>query len=277
MARLDAATRAKLPDAAFAYIDSHGERRLPIYDEAHVRNALARFNQVAFEDDRAREQARKRLLNAAKKFRIVPVGFISGQLRTERELALARAEHSPALPTGFVTMLMTDIEGSTALLHRVGEHYQQLLGDVRDLLRETAAQADGHVVDMRADECFAAFECPRSALAAAVEIQRELGRRRWVDEVHVRVRAGIHAGYPTLAKAAYVGIAVHIAARVGAAAHGGQILISGDVGTALKGAIPEGVRFRQLGAHRLRGIADQVALYQVVAPGLDGTFPPPRT
>src|SRR5689334_13426028 len=84
MSRLDATRRARLPDSAFAYIDSRGRRRLPIHDEAHVRNALARFNQVAFENDAARERARKRLLNAAKKYRIVPVGFITGQLQYEQ-------------------------------------------------------------------------------------------------------------------------------------------------------------------------------------------------
>ena len=81
MARLDSTKRADLPDRAFAYIDSRGRRRLPIHDAAHVRNALARFGQVKFEDEHARERARKRLLNAAKKYGIVPVGFIAGQLR----------------------------------------------------------------------------------------------------------------------------------------------------------------------------------------------------
>jgi hypothetical protein len=79
MSRLDSRKRARLPDRAFAYVDSHGRRWLPVNDKAHVKNALARFNQVAFENDAARERARKRLLNAAKKYRIVPVGFITGQ------------------------------------------------------------------------------------------------------------------------------------------------------------------------------------------------------
>src|SRR5213594_317534 len=86
MGQLSASERAKLPNSAFAYIDAQGRRKLPINDEAHVRNALARFERVAFEDDAARERARKRLLNAAKKYRIVPVGFIDGQLRSERTL-----------------------------------------------------------------------------------------------------------------------------------------------------------------------------------------------
>src|SRR6516162_9878091 len=85
MSQLTAKTRARLRNAAFAYVDSKGRRRLPIHDEAHVRNALARFNQTRFEDDAARERARKRLLTAAKKYGIVPIGFMAGQLASERQ------------------------------------------------------------------------------------------------------------------------------------------------------------------------------------------------
>src|SRR2546427_3988634 len=89
MPRLKPKKRARLPDRAFAYVDSRGRRRLPVHDKAHVRNALARFNEVAFENDAARERARNRLLNAAKKYRIVPVGFITGLLQSERRAATA--------------------------------------------------------------------------------------------------------------------------------------------------------------------------------------------
>src|SRR5688500_15650273 len=89
MAKLDAGKRDKLPDSAFAYDDSRGRRRLPIHDESHVRNALARFNQVRCEDEGARERARKRLLTAAKRYSIVPIGFITGQIESERTHAVA--------------------------------------------------------------------------------------------------------------------------------------------------------------------------------------------
>src|ERR1700730_12000809 len=89
MTYLDAKTRAGLPDSAFAYVDSRGRRRLPINDEAHVRNALSRFNQTTFEDEAARDRARTRLLNAAKKYALVPVGFMTGQLRTQSRQAAA--------------------------------------------------------------------------------------------------------------------------------------------------------------------------------------------
>src|SRR5262249_60397008 len=95
MAQLSAKARARLPNTAFAYVDSKGQRRLPIHDAAHVKNALARFEQTRFEDDEARERARKRLLNAAKKHGIVPIGFITGQLMTER-----RERGCPGPPRG---------------------------------------------------------------------------------------------------------------------------------------------------------------------------------
>src|SRR3954454_10028734 len=120
MAKLDAKTRATLPDSAFAYIDSAGKRRLPINDASHVRNALSRFNQVVFEDDAARDQARLRLLRAAKKHGVVPIGFISAQLQPQRKF-----------PKGHVTFLLIDIEGSTTLLARLGDRYPSLIAAVR--------------------------------------------------------------------------------------------------------------------------------------------------
>ena len=164
MARLDSTKRADLPDSAFAYVDSRGRRRLPIHDEAHVRNALARFSQVNFEDERARERARKRLLNAAKKYGIVPVGFITGQLQSEREFGELRRAKPVQLPSGFVTMLMTDIEGSTALVDRLGDRYRELINEVRAILEDTASAMAGQVVETRADEFFAVFERPQPRL-----------------------------------------------------------------------------------------------------------------
>ena len=107
MPQLGATARAHLPDTAFAYIDSRGQRRLPIHDASHVRNALARFEQVAFEDDAARERARQRLLRAAKKYGIVPLGFFDGQLRKERQQTeiKARARDIASLPRGTVTSM----------------------------------------------------------------------------------------------------------------------------------------------------------------------------
>jgi class 3 adenylate cyclase len=276
MPRLAATKRAKLPDRAFAYVDSRGHRRLPIHDAVHVRNALARFNQVSFEDDQCRERARSRLLNAAKRFRIVPVGFITGQLASERHLG-RRGESAAALPSGFVTMLLTDIESSTTLLHRLGDRYGKLLRAVRTLLTRTARESGGRVVETRADEFFAAFAQPAGALDTALAVQRELNGRRWLDRHEVRLRIGIHSGYPTLAEENYLGMAVHTAARICSAAHGGQVIVSADTRTALGAPIPPGVRFRRLGLFALRGIPAEVELFQVTAKGVLSRFPPPRT
>jgi class 3 adenylate cyclase len=273
MARLESAARANLPDSAFAYVDSRGNRRLPINDAAHVRNALARFNQVVFEDEEARERGRTRLLKAAKKYGIVPVGFIAGQLNSERELGRRSSREPVMLPSGFVTLMLTDIEGSTALLQRLGDDYGELLDGVRTLLKDAVLASRGHVVDTRADEFFAVFEPPAAALEAAVSVQRALRERAWVNDLEVRVRVGIHSGYPTIRADNYIGMAVHTAARICDAAHGGQVLVSGDARTAARGSTPDGVRFRSLGSSRLRGLPDEVAIYQLAAKGLMSRFP----
>jgi class 3 adenylate cyclase len=278
MPRLSAQARAQLPDTAFAYIDSRGQRRLPIHDEAHVRNALGRFNQIKFEDDAARERARKRLLTAAKKHGIVPIGFITGQLATERLEGESRGRDAAPrdLPTGQVTLLLADIESSTGLLRRIGEDYAGLLGDVRRILRRAVKRAGGTEVDARADEFFAVFKRPADALEAAIAIQRRLESRKWASKVTVRIRIGLHTGRPALTESGYVGLAVHTAARVCGAGHGGQIVLSSATVQAAEVSLPAGVSVRALGAHRLAGLADPVVLFQLEADGLPTSFPPPR-
>ncbi|MGZ6296217.1 MAG: hypothetical protein ACXWOW_02060 [Candidatus Limnocylindrales bacterium] len=278
MPELDARRRARLPASAFAYIDASGRRRLPINDEAHVRNALARFNQVRFEDEAARERARRKVLAAAKKYRIVPLGFITGQLQAERRRgeADARRRVTGSLPSGSVTFLLSDIEGSTDLLQRLGERYAALLSEVRRIHRTAVRRAGGHEVDARADEFFAVFAKPAAALEAALAVEARLRGRAWPDGVAVRARIGLHGGRPTLTEAGYVGLSVHTVARICAAGHGGQILLSGGLRTALEGSQPEGVDFRPLGTYRLRGLPEPVLLCQVIAVGLPERFPPAR-
>jgi len=272
MPRLDPKERASLPDRAFAYIDSGGRRRLPIHDPAHVRNALVRFGQVAFEDEPARERARMRLLNAAKKFKIVPVGFIAGQLQTAR----AQRPGPIDLPSGFVTMLMTDIEDSTGLVQQLGARYRQLIDEVWSILRRGVVDSGGHEVEARADEFFAVFESPRAAVDAAVALQLELIGRSWIDDLAVRVRIGIHSGYPTSTETNYVGMDVNTASRITAVGHGGQVVVSANTREGVKASAPNGVRFKALGEHKLRGLPDPVALFQVAAKGLPSRFPPLR-
>jgi len=272
---LGATARARLPDSAFAYIDSQRQRRLPIHDASHVRNALARFEQVAFEDDVARERSRQRLLRAAKKYGIVPLGFFDGQLRKERlqtEMK-ARARDIASLPRGTVTFLLTDIEDSTGLLRRLGDGYASVLRDTRTLIRKSVRDAGGHEVDARADEFFAAFGDPARALDAAVAIQRSLRRRDWPDSALVCVRIGIHTGRTTLTESGYVGIAVHTAARLCSAGHGGQILLSSAAREVLAAGSADGISFRSLGRYTLAGLTDAEALFQVRAADLRARFP----
>jgi len=270
VAKLSAKERANLPDRAFAYVDDEGKRRLPIHDEAHVRNALVRFDRVAFPDDATRDAARRRLLNAAKRFGIVPVGFITNQLRSERgDLS--------ELPTGSVTFLLTDIEGSTALLRLLGDDYAHLLRDVRSLIRQAVRKSGGHKVDATGDGFFAVFGDTGSAIHAAVETQRALAERAWPGKVDVRVRAGIHTGRPTLTDAGYVGLSVHTVARVCSAAHGGQIVVSSHTKAAIADQMPAGMRLRSLGRHRLAGLPRAEQLFQLECEGLQRRFPPLRT
>ncbi len=276
MPPLDPKQRAGLPDRAFAYIDSRGARRLPIHDAAHVRNALARFGRVSFEDDRARDRTRLRLLNAAKKFKIVPIGFIAGQLQSERSLD-PRVDGAARLPSGFVTMLMTDIEGSTGLVQHLGDRYQGVIDDVWSILRRSVVAAGGHEVEARADEFFAVFEAPRDAVDSAIAAQRDLLDASWPDELEVCVRIGIHSGYPTLSRQNYIGVDVHAASRICSVGHGGQVVVSANTRDAVKSSAPDGVRFKGLGAHRLRGLTSDVQLFQVAAKGLRASFPPLRT
>jgi class 3 adenylate cyclase len=265
MPPLGARERAGLPDSAFAYIDSQGRRVLPIHDEAHVRNALTRFSRVSFEDEAGRDRARMRLLKAAQKYRIMPLGFVGSQFRPEQKL-----------PRGQVTFALADIEGSTELLHRLGDGYGPVLSQLRRLLRKAVQRAGGREVDARGDELFAAFGRPVSALAAAVAIQRDLGARAWPDGIQVRVRIGIHTGRPTLAETGYIGLAVHTVARVCTAAHGGQIVISSAARDALGSSLPDGIALKSLGSWRLSGLRESVELLQIRADDLLDDFPPPR-
>jgi class 3 adenylate cyclase len=263
---LDAKQRASLPDSAFAYIDSEGRRRLPINDAVHVRNALSRFNQVAFESEAARDKARTRLLRAASRFGVVPIGFVSAQLQPQRKL-----------PKGHVTFLLTDIERSTELLARLDDRYASLLTAVRRAMRDAVRKSGGREVDARADDLFAVFEQPSGALEAALAIQRAMHAGPWTDGVDVRVRIGVHSGRPTLTETGYVGLSVHKAARICHAAHGGQIVLSSSVQASVLESLAEGVTLRSLGAWRFPGLRDPDEIFQVEVGDLLANFPPLRS
>jgi class 3 adenylate cyclase len=266
MPPLDAKQRASLPDSAFAYIDSRGRRRLPINDAPHVRNALSRFSQVVFEDEAARDRARTRLLRAASKHGVVPIGFVSAQLQPQRKL-----------PKGHVTFLLTDVEGSTELLARLEDRYPSLLAAVRRAMRGAVRKAGGREVDARADDLFAVFEQAPAALEAALAIQRAMRAGPWPEGIDVRVRIGVHSGRPTLTETGYVGLSVHKAARICYAAHGGQIVLSAGVHAAVLATLADGVTLRSLGAWRFQGLREAEDIYQVEAHDLLGDFPPLRS
>ncbi len=273
MARLSSTERSGLPDRAFAYVDAGGIRRLPIHDPSHVRNALARFHQVRFADDVARERARARLLRAAQRFRIVPVGFIANELEAARR-ATARGG---GLPTGFVTMVMTDVEGSTALVRQVGDRFGELMDAMWSVLRRSVASFGGYEVEARADEFFAAFEAPRSAVDAAVAMQRALLGGTPTDGPLVRIRVGVHSGYPTSTPGNYVGLDVNTTSRITALGHGGQIIVSANTREAVRATDSRGVKFVELGTYPLRGLSEPVSLFQVASAGLPRRFPPLRS
>jgi WD40 repeat protein/class 3 adenylate cyclase len=179
------------------------------------------------------------------------------------------------LPTGTVTFLFTDIEGSTRLLHALGDGYAGVLSDHRRLLRDAFGRHDGVEVDTQGDSFFVAFADARYAVAAAVDAQTALARHAWPRGTEVRVRMGLHTGEPLASDGHYVGIDVHRGARIAAAAHGGQTLVSERTREIVAGdGVP--VALRDVGACRLKDLPEPERLYQLVIDGLPSTFPPPR-
>ena len=168
------------------------------------------------------------------------------------------------LPAGEVTMLFTDIEGSTRMLSELGDAYADVLVKHHSLIRDAVGRYGGEEVDTQGDAFFVVFRDPTDALAAALDAQRALAR------TDIRVRMGLHWGLVTRTDDGYVGIEVHRAARIGAAAHGGQIIISKPV----RDLLGADVEFRDLGEHRLKDLPEPEWLYQPLVPGLPADFPP---
>src|SRR5437660_523466 len=181
------------------------------------------------------------------------------------------------LPTGTVTLLFSDMEGSTRLLQRLGKRYADLLAECRDLLRHLFVQYHGHEVDTQGDAFFVAFARATDALAAAAAMQRALAEHGWPAGITVRVRIGLHTGEPLLTADGYIGLDVHHAARIMSAGHGGQILISQTTRDLVEHDLPEGVRLRDIGEHRLKDLGRKSHLFQLVIAGMPADFPPLRT
>lgn len=181
------------------------------------------------------------------------------------------------LPTGTVTFLFTDIEGSTRLLDELGDRYAQVLEEHHRLVRAAVEKHGGVEVATEGDAFFVAFSRPQDAVAAAADAQHAIARHAWPGRLPLAVRMGIHTGTPQIAAENYVGLDVHRAARVMAAGHGGQVLVSPAARQLVDETALDGVSFRDLGEHRLKDLAHPQRLYQLVAPGLRGEFPPVRT
>jgi predicted ATPase/class 3 adenylate cyclase len=182
-----------------------------------------------------------------------------------------------ALPSGTVSLLFTDIDGSTRLLEQLGDAYATLLSDHHRLVSEAIAAHGGSHVDAAGDGLFVSFPTARAALLACIDAQRAIAKHQWPKGADVRVRMGLHTGEPLSAVAGYVGIDVHRAARICAAGHGGQILLSEAAHALIGTALPDEVSFRDLGEHRLKDLATPIRLYQVVGPELRSEFPPVRS
>src|SRR3954454_23343955 len=157
------------------------------------------------------------------------------------------------LPSGTVTLLFTDIEGSTRLLKQLGDRYGGVLGAHRRILREAAASFDGREVDTQGDSFFFVFTRANAAVGAAVAAQRALADHEWPADGVVRVRMGLHTGEPAVGEERYVGLGVHRAARIGAVAHGGQVLLSSATRELVEDTVA-GLSVRDLGSYRLKDI-----------------------
>jgi predicted ATPase/class 3 adenylate cyclase len=181
------------------------------------------------------------------------------------------------LPTGTVTFLFTDLEGSTRLVQRLGEAYPAVLERHVRLISDAITAASGTSFGSEGDAVFAVFRDAAAAATAAAVAQRALAAEPWPEDVGVRVRMGLHTGAGTLGGTNYVGLDVHRAARIAAAGHGGQIVLSAPTRAALGESLPRGLALRDLGLHRLKDLAEAEHLYQLDVAGLETEFPELRS
>ncbi|HET7703722.1 MAG TPA: adenylate/guanylate cyclase domain-containing protein [Candidatus Limnocylindrales bacterium] len=201
-----------------------------------------------------------------------PTAALTGRTATEPPSA------SPALPTGTVAFVFTDIEGSTRLAQALpADRWEALLDRHRQLIRTAVAAHGGVEVMTEGDGFFLAFPRTAAAIAAVVQAQRALAAEPWPDDAPIRVRMGVHTGDGRLDRdRSYVGADVHRAARVAAAGHGGQVLLSETTSTLVADELPPGVGLRGLGEHRLKDLRPE-RICQLVVEGLRAEFPPIRS
>jgi class 3 adenylate cyclase len=177
------------------------------------------------------------------------------------------------LPSGTVTFVFTDIEGSTRLLQELGDEYGDVVSAHRRIIRKTFGAHDGTEMDTQGDAFFFSFARARAAVDAAVNAQRALREHAWPGGREVRVRMGLHTGEPTVGDEGYIGLDVVRAARICSAGHGGQILISETTRALLGNQLPEGVSVHDLGEAHLKDIQHE-HVYQLSVDGGQTEFPP---
>ena len=193
----------------------------------------------------------------------------------DRPHEIGSTPHTTRLPTGTVTFLFTDIEGSTRLLKRLGSKYGAVLADQRTILRAAVQEHRGEEVDTQGDSFLFAFSRADEAARAAIDGQLSLAAHEWPAGSELRVRMAIHTAEPSPSDEGYVGLGLHRAARIMGAAHGGQILVSLAASSVLADAELNGVELRDLGEYWLKDLERPERLYQLGAPGLTEAFPPP--
>jgi class 3 adenylate cyclase/catechol 2,3-dioxygenase-like lactoylglutathione lyase family enzyme len=181
-----------------------------------------------------------------------------------------------ARPSGTLTFLFSDVEASTHLARRLGQRYGEVLADHARLLRSAFEERDGHEIDAQGDGFFVAFATAKDAVHAAAAAQRALATHAWPDGVEVRVRMGLHTGEAAVNEEKYLGVAVHRAARICAAGHGGQVLLSQSTAAVLEDDKLDGVEVRDLGRHQLKDFERPEPIAQLVISGLPDEFPPLR-
>jgi predicted ATPase/class 3 adenylate cyclase len=187
-------------------------------------------------------------------------------------------ESSGNLPHGTLALLFTDIEGSTALLTKVGtEVYSRILAEHHELMRSVIQAHNGTEIDTAGDSFFVVFSSSNDCVAAAADMQRALGAHSWPEGEQLRVRMGIHTGEAQQTAAGLVGLDVHRGARISSAAHGGQVLLSETTLSVVRDSMPNGVSYRDLGMHRLKDLGRPQQIFQLVIDGLGNDFAPIRS
>lgn len=175
----------------------------------------------------------------------------------------------PALPSGTVTFVFSDIEGSTALLKRLGERYGEVIAEHRRIVREAFGAQGGVEIDTQGDSFFYAFARARDAVAAAVDAQRAHAEHAWPDGEPVRVRIGLHTGEPAVVEGGYLGVDVVRAARLAATGQGGSVLLSEPTRALLGSSLPDGVSVHPLGERRLKDIDEVERIYELEIEGVE--------